>query len=90
LKFTEHSRLAMHDDDLEVDDVIYAINQDEIIERYPNSKPFQSCLLYGRTRDEKPVHIVCALPSHVDMLIIVTAYLPNQEDWIEFRRRRKK
>jgi len=54
LKFTEHSRLAMHDDDLEVDDVIYAINQDEIIERYPNSKPFRSCLLYGRTREACP------------------------------------
>lgn len=88
LKFTEHARVAMLDDDLVVDDVVHAIEQDEILERYPDAKPFQSCLVLGRAKDGRPLHVVCSLPGHVDMLIIVTAYLPTEEGWIDFRRRR--
>lgn len=89
MKFTEHARLAMLDDDIAVDDILHALDQDEVLERYPDAKPFQSCLLLGRALDGRPLHLVCSLPTHVDMLIIVTVYVPSEERWIDFRRRRE-
>ena len=79
----------MREDDVKVDDVISAL-AGEVIERYLDDKPFPSCLVYGRTTDGKPLHVVCAMPEHTNMLIIVTAYIPTREEWVEFRKRRRK
>jgi hypothetical protein len=89
VKFTEHARLAMRGDNIAVDDVISAL-AGKVIEKYPDDKPFPSCLVYGRTMDGRPLHVVCAMPKHVDMLIIVTVYIPTEKEWIEFRKRRRK
>ena len=89
VKFTEHARLAMREDDVKVDDVISAL-AGEVIEKYPDDKPFPSCLVYGRTTDGKPLHVVCAMLEHTNMLTIVTAYIPTREEWVEFRKRRRK
>ena len=88
IKFTEHARLAMREEDITVDDIISAL-AGEVIEEYPDDKPFPSCLVYGRTKDERPLHVVCAMPKHADMLIIVTTYVPSEEKWIGFRKRRR-
>jgi len=45
-------------------------------------------LVYGRTVDGKPI-LVCAVPKHIDMLIIITVYVPSENEWIDFRERRK-
>jgi hypothetical protein len=76
IKFTEHARLAMREDNITVDDIISAL-AGEVIEKYPYDRPFPSCLVYGRTMDGKPLHVVCAVPKHVDMLIIITIYYPQ-------------
>jgi len=89
IKLTEHARLAMRDDNLTTVDVLEAIQNFEIIEEYPNSKPFSSCLLLCWLKEKNPLHLVCALPKHVDMLIIVTLYIPSKEEWPDYRRRRK-
>lgn len=87
VKFTEHARLAMRDDNITVDDVLLALTG-EVIEKYPEDKPFPSCLVYGKTRGGKPLHVVCAVPKHVDILIIITTYIPTEGEWIEFKKRR--
>ncbi len=89
VKFTEHARLAMRDDNLTTFDVLQAIKNFEIIEEYPDAKPFPACLILCWLRGKKPLHMVCALPEHVDMLIIVTMYIPSKEEWSDYRRRRK-
>ncbi len=89
VKFTEHARLAMRDDNLTTFDVLEALKNFEIIEEYPDAKPFSTCLLLCWLKDKKLLHVVCALPEHVDMLIIVTVYIPSKEEWLDYRRRRK-
>jgi len=89
IKFTEHARLAMREDDITVDDVISTLTG-EVIEKYPDDKPFPSCLIYGQTVNGKPLHVVCAMPKHADMLIIITTYIPSEEGWVKFRERRRK
>jgi len=79
----------MREDNISVDDVISA-SAGEVIEKYPHDRPFPSCLVYGRTMDGKPLHVVCAVPKHIDMLIIITVYIPSENEWIDFRERRRK
>ena len=79
----------MREDNITVDDVISAL-AGEVIEKYPHDRPFLSCLVYGRAMDGKPLHVVCAVPEHVDMLIIITVYIPSENEWIDFRERRRK
>ena len=66
--------------------VYEAILSGEIIEDYPDDVPYPSCLVFGRTRDGRPVHVVCA---HVpeDTAIIITVYEPDPDRWTDFRRR---
>ena len=89
IKFTEHARLAMRDDNLITVDVLDAIQNFEIIEEYLNAKPFPACLLLCWLKGKDPLHVACALPEHVDMLIIVTMYIPSKAEWPDYRRRRK-
>lgn len=86
IKFTDHARIEMAKDDIYVSEVLKALENGKIIERYPDDRPFPSCLVYGKAND-KPIHIVCALPEHVDILIIVTLYIPDPEKWVNFERR---
>ena len=88
IKFTDHARLEMEKDGISADDVLNAIENGKVIEEYVSDRPFPSCLLYGKS-GENPIHVVCALPQHVNMLIIVTVYIPDPMRWIEFERRRK-
>jgi hypothetical protein len=88
IKFTDHARLEMEKDGINADDVLNAIENGKVIEEYRNDSPFPSCLLYGKS-DKNPIHVVCALPQHVNMLIIVTVYIPDPMRWIELERRRK-
>lgn len=88
IKFTDHARIEMAKDGISADEVMKAIENGRVIEVYVDDSPFPSCLLYGKS-DEKPIHVVCALPQHINMLIVVTVYAPDPRRWIDFKRRRK-
>ncbi|KAA3662100.1 MAG: DUF4258 domain-containing protein [Calditrichaeota bacterium] len=62
-----------------------AIVSGEIIEQYPFDKYSPSCLIYGKTKGGKKLHIQASLPPQI---VIVTVYEPNPEEWIDFRIRR--
>jgi len=84
--FTDHAvrQMAKRDiDDVEVAEVILS---GEIIEEYPDDKYSPSCLIFGQTNREKPLHVVCSLPPRVR---IITVYQPDPDEWTDFRRRKK-
>ncbi|MCC7306621.1 MAG: DUF4258 domain-containing protein [Acidobacteria bacterium] len=65
-----------------------AIQQGEIIEDYPDDKYGPSCLIFGITDDDRPLHVQCSYPSRT-LLKIVTLYEPDDSLWIDYRVRRK-
>lgn len=65
-----------------------AIATGEIIEDYPEDKYGSSCLVFGLTSANRPVHIQCSYPSR-PLIKIVTLYEPDPERWIEFRVRKR-
>ncbi len=68
-------------------EIRYIIENGEIIENYPNDIRGHSCLIFGFCTD-RPIHVVCS-PKE-DYLAIITAYLPNKEDWHNNFKTRKK
>ncbi len=62
-----------------------AINQGEIIEEYPDDKYSPSCLIYGRTKSGRDLHVQVSLPPKV---VVITTYEPEPSEWIGCKVRR--
>ena len=69
-------------------EILEAIENGQIIENYPEDKFGPSCLVYGRTDLERPLHIQCSYPTRPKIKII-TVYEPNPEEWIDYKKRRR-
>lgn len=61
----------------------------KVIENYPGDEPYPSCLIYGKTNVDRPVHVVCAYSEDDEITIIITVYQPDPDRWIDFERRKE-
>ena len=59
----------------------------EVIEDYPGDKYGPSCLVFGLTRANRPIHVQCSYPERV-VVKVITIYEHSNEDWIDYRIRR--
>ncbi|MBM4467719.1 MAG: DUF4258 domain-containing protein [Chloroflexi bacterium] len=60
-----------------------------VIEDYPEDLRGHSCLMLGRGDGGRPIHVVCA--PKPDYLAVITAYLPDPEQWeLDWRTRKEK
>lgn len=69
-------------------EVYEAVCSGEVIEEYLDDKPYPSVLIYGKTADNRPLHMVCAYDESENLAIVVTVYHPNPKLWIDYRRRK--
>ncbi len=72
---------------IRVEEVCEAIASGEVIEDYPDDKYGPSCLVFGHTLRNRPLHVQCSHPSR-DLVKIITVYEPDPERWIDFRNRK--
>lgn len=86
-RLTVHTAIRSKERGISTTDMETAIVNGEIIKEYSDDKPFPSCLIYGRTSDGVPLHIVCTLAPVSD---IITFYFPDEKLWLDFRMRRDK
>lgn len=62
----------------------------EVIEDYPDDKPYPSALFLGWTKGE-PFHVVTAFDSESDYCFIITAYKPDLEHFeSDYKTRRQR
>ena len=59
----------------------------EVIENYPEDKYGPSCLILGKTREGRSLHIQCSYPSR-PLIKIITIYEPDPDLWIDSKIRR--
>lgn len=91
-----HIRIADHADEeaqadhLSFDEIFISVFQGEVIEDYPTDKPYPSCLIYGKTFNEEPIHSVWAYNQANGWAVLITVYRPDPSRWIEWRTRRPK
>ena len=76
---TQHSRKRMAERGIALADVMSAIKSGEIIEQYPDDFPFPSCLILGKAKDSRQIHVVASVNE--DMIYLITAYYPDAESW---------
>jgi hypothetical protein len=89
--YTKHARDEMEIEEsgeIKEKEVYEALLNGTMIETYTKNRPYPSCLVYGRTTENRPLHIVCAYAREEDKSIIITVYQPDPERWIAFERRR--
>ena len=67
-------------------DIRAVIAHGELIEDYPQDPRGHSCLLL-HVADNRPLHVVCSPKD--DYLAIITAYIPNDQEWKAGYRKRK-
>ena len=86
LIITQHSRKRFAERGICIEDIIYTLISGEIIEEYPDDKPFPSCLIMGHS-GERVLHIAASINE--DRIYITTAYSPSPEKWEEDSKTRK-
>ena len=88
LKWTRHVIIRLFQRQISQEDVEYCLQNGEIIEMYNTSYPYPSCLVYGTTKGDKIIHTVVGFDDKD--LWIITAYYPNNNEWEnDFKARRK-
>ena len=82
MKQEEFGEIAEHE-------VYEAIANCEVLEEYPDDKPYPSALFFGMTKAYRPIHVVCAYNEGGQQAIIVTVYHPDPERWDNYRSRKR-
>ena len=89
IHWTTHGLERLQERDISVADVKNCIMTGEIIEEYPTDFPNPSCLIFGKTLQDKIIHVVCGIDEN--FLYIITAYIPTTEKFLDdLRTRRQK
>jgi hypothetical protein len=90
IRITEHADEEAESDRLMFEEIFFSVFNGEIIEYYPEDKPYQSCLIYGNTFGGDPVHSVWAFNENNQWAVLITVYRPDPDRWVDFRQRREK
>ncbi|MCK4294297.1 MAG: DUF4258 domain-containing protein [Planctomycetes bacterium] len=61
------------------DEVRSAIENGEIVEDYLKDLRGHSCLLLGKGKNKRMIHIVCSPKD--EFLAVITAYIPDPNEW---------
>jgi hypothetical protein len=86
-RYSDHAIKKMISRSIDRFEVEETIMSGEIIEEYPDDKYSPSCLLYGKAKAGRDLHVQLSLPPSV---VIITVYEPEETEWINCRVRRKK
>ena len=80
-------QMARPDRMISTHEVRTVVEHGELVEDYPADPRGHSCLILGFSDDERPIHVVCSPKD--EYLAIITAYVPNEQEWTDrFRVRR--
>lgn len=86
LRITQHAAQAMAEEGITLDEVVEALTAGNVLEHYPEHRRGACCLVYGRSRGRRDLHIVCT--TNQPILIVITVYEPRPPRWLTPTRRR--
>lgn len=84
---SQHARIRMFERNISTDDLIRVIKSGDIIESYPDDDPCPSLLMLDFIEGQ-PHHVVLGMCE--DHLRVITVYNPDEDQWIDARKRRGK
>jgi hypothetical protein len=90
VRITHHADEEAQADLLSFDEIFFSVFGGQIIEEYPDDKPYPSCLIYGDTFTGEAVHSVWAYNQENEWTVLITVYRPDPKRWKDWRTRRPK
>ena len=88
--YHDHADEEAQADHLSFDEILVSVFGGQIIEDYPDDKPYPSCLVFGETFSRDPIHSVWAYNQENRWAVLITVYRPDPRRWIEWRTRKPK
>ena len=64
------------------------IETGEIIQKYPDDRPYPSRLILGYA-EQRPLHVVSAYNAQEDTEFVITVYEPKTEQWSDNYKKRR-
>lgn len=83
--FSDHAVKRMIKRSIRRGEIEAVLMNGDIIEEYPQDKYSPSCLVCGMTGAGRVLHVLISLPP---LVVVITAYEPDAEEWIEGKTRR--
>jgi len=88
-EWRKHTLVRLAERNISQNVVLEVILKGEVIEDYPEDRPFSSCLMFKVVKG-KPFHIVVSLDEQNQKAYIITAYKPNLDKFeSDFKKRRR-
>ncbi|WP_304068324.1 DUF4258 domain-containing protein [Megamonas hypermegale] len=87
IEVTQHCLLRIHQRKISYKEIKNIIMHGEIIEEYPNDFPYPSCLIFGKTINNRIIHVVVGINNI--KLYLITAYEPDPDKWEDNFKKRK-
>ena len=88
VRITDHADEEAQLDQLTYDEIFVSVFNGEVIEDYPDDRPYPSCLVFGESSENEPIHSVWAFNQENLWAVLVTVYRPDPSRWINWRERR--
>lgn len=82
---SNHARGRMFQRNISTEDIRKMVVDGEVIEEYADDRPCPSFLILGFS-DDVPFHLVVA--ECEDHARIITIYLPDEDKWVDYKKRR--
>jgi hypothetical protein len=90
VRITDHADEEAFNDSLTYEEIYSSVMQGEVIEDYPDDKPYPSCLILGRNFSGEPIHSVWAYNPENRWTVLITVYRPDPDRWIDWKERVQK
>jgi hypothetical protein len=86
--FRVHALQRMFQRRISVEEVRNVLETGEVVEDYPNDTPYPSRLILG-WYGSRPIHVVAAHNQLDNVMIVITVYEPDPDQWeADFKRRK--
>ena len=83
---SQHAVIESAKDMVDDEDIEKAISNGMLLEDYPDDKRGHSCLICGKMKDGRYLHVVAGIAE--ENAVIITTYLPSPNKWeTPFKRR---
>lgn len=86
--WSKHCLNRINQRDILTKDIKIAINNGKIIEFYYDDYPYPSCLISGKDKNNRILHIVCGIIENI--VYMITAYYPDSTKWEDDMKTRRK
>jgi uncharacterized protein YegJ (DUF2314 family) len=88
LQWQRHALERMLERGISRNEVKQVLTEGEIIEHYPDDRPFPSVLVLGFL-NEKPLHVVIGVDKEANWCYVVTVYRPDSDHFQQDFKTRK-